>query len=54
MSSDYILLNTGFMIENHIKATPYTIVTKSRLVKLATSVIFMKDVSTYVQTRHAD
>ena len=49
----YIFLNTGFIFENHIKPTPYTIGTKYSP-KLATTTIFVKSVSIFLQIRYKD
>ena len=47
----YIFFNTGFIFENYIKPTPYTIGTKYSP-KLATSTIFVKRASIFLQIRH--
>ena len=49
----YIFLNTGFIFENSIKPTPYTIGTKYSP-KLATSTIFVKSASICIQIRYKD
>ena len=49
----YIFLNTGFTFLNHIKPTPYTIGTKYSP-KLATTTIFVKSVSIFLQVRYKD
>ena len=49
----YIFLNIRFIFENHIKPTPYTIGTKHSP-KLATSVIFVKSASIFLQIRCKD
>ena len=43
----YILLNTGFIIENHVKPTPYTIGTNYSSAKLDASTIFLKSACIY-------
>ena len=49
----YIIINTGFIFENHIKPTPYTIGTKYSP-KLNTSTIFLKTASIFLHIRHKD
>ena len=49
----YILLSTGFIFENYIKPTPYMIGTKYSP-KLATSTIFVKNASIFLQIRYRD
>ena len=53
MRTLHIFLSTGFIFENHIKPTPYTIGTKHSP-KLATTTIFVKSVSIFLQVRHKD
>ena len=50
----HILLNTGFIIENHIKPTPYTICTNHSPSTLATCMIFVKSASIFLQICHWD
>ena len=49
----YIFINNSFIFENHIKHTPYTIGTKYSP-KLATTTIFVKSVSIFLQVRYKD
>ena len=49
----YIFINNSFIFENHIKPTPYTIGTKYSP-KLATTTIFVKSVSIFLQVRYKD
>ena len=49
----YIFMETDFIFENHIKPTPYTIGAKYSL-KLATSTIFVKGASIFLQIRNRD
>ena len=53
LATIYIFLNTGFIFENHIKPTPYTIGTKYSP-KLATTTIFVKSASIFLQIRYKD
>ena len=50
----YIYLSTGFIIENHIKPTPYTISTNYCPSRLATSTIFVKSETILLQIRYKD
>ena len=49
----YIFLNTGFIFENHMKPTPYTIRTKYSP-KLANSTIFVKSARIFLQIHYRD
>ena len=49
----YIFLNTGFIFENHIKPTPYTIGTKHSP-KLATSTILVTNAGIFLQIHYND
>ena len=49
----YIFLNTGFILENHVRPTPYMIRTKYSS-KLATTTIFLKRADIFLQIRYVD
>ena len=54
LAAFYIFLDTGFIVENYFKPTPYMISTNYCPSKLATCRIFVKTVSIFLQIRYRD